>query len=168
MLVVMDVAFRNLGWVAMQKGSIVEWGTITTKKDPRKSVKVSDDYAAQCAVLASELINVIKKHNPKGLLGELPSGSQSAISAKLLGGAVATVTAIVTGFNLPLEWISPGDSKKATLGRMTGTKEEVMDWARLKYPQHNFGNVATKFEHVADALMAYRGLQNGLLIRTFG
>lgn len=168
MLLVLDVAFRNTGWAVMDKGKIVDWGTIMTKKEQRKNVRVSDAYAAECAMLSSELINLIKTYKPKGILGELPNGSQNAKAAKLLGGAVATVAAIATGFNLPLEWISEGDSKLAALGARKGIKDDAMNWARNKYPQIDFGDVKTQFEHVADALMAYNGLKNGLLVRTFG
>lgn len=168
MLLALDVAFRNTGWSVLDRGKLIAWGTIVTKPEKNKKVRVSDAYASECAHFSSQLINLIKTYKPKGIIGELPNGSQSAKSAKLLGGAVATVTAIATGFNLPLEWISEGDSKNFTFGRRTGTKEEAMDWARAQYPEADFGTVKSKFEHVADALLAYNGLQNGLLVRTFG
>jgi Holliday junction resolvasome RuvABC endonuclease subunit len=168
MLIALDVAFRSLGWVAIDKGVIQGWGTLHTAKTTKKKVKVSDDFADNCSTLSTDLITIINKYKPKGLLGELPSGSQSAISAKLLGGAVGVVTAIAAGYKLPLEWISEGDSKKAALDRRSSTKEENIAWARATFPQCDLGTVKCKAEHVADALMAYNGLKNGLLVRTFG
>ena len=168
MLLTLDIAFRNTGWVILNKGVIQSYGTIVTKKDPRKQVKISDDYASNCTQLAAQLNAIIWSYRPKGILAELPHGSQNARAAKMLGGAVGIVAAIAVCHNLPLELISEGDSKQAALGKKSAAKEEAMDWARKKYPNIDFGNIKAKFEHVADALMAYNGLSNNILIRTFG
>ncbi len=168
MLLCLDIAFANTGWSALDKGVPVAWGTIRTEKDKRKSTKVSDDKASRAALFASELSDVINQYKPLGIVGELPSGSQNANAANLLGWAGGIVVATATVYGIPCEWISEGDSKKAALGRRTGTKEEMMEWARATFPGSDFPKAKTHFEHIADSLAAYNGLKNGVLVRAFG
>jgi Holliday junction resolvasome RuvABC endonuclease subunit len=168
MILTLDVAFANCGFAVIKDGRVIDFGTIVTEKDKRKSVKVSDDYASRCTKFAAELKAIIQEHKIKAVVGELPSGSQSAVAAKMLGGATGVVVAVTTCFDLPVEWISEGDSKKAALGKRTAKKEEVMDWARNVFPGYSFPKTKKGFEHIADALMAYCGLKEGILIRAFG
>jgi len=168
MILALDIAFANLGWVVFDKGEPVAWGVISTEPTKKKNVMVSDDYAGRCMDYSSQLITVIQRYKPKGIVGELPHGSQSASSAKLLGGAVGIVCAVATMHGMPCEWISEGDSKKASLGVRAAKKEMTMDWARSRYPDKQWPKTKGVFEHIADALMAYCGLKNGILIRTFG
>lgn len=168
MILSLDIAFANTGWVVLEQGHPVSFGTIRTEKDKRKSTRVSDDRAARAAFTASELDRLIREYQPKGLIGELPGGSQSAAAATLLGYASGVVVAVATCHKLPCEWISEGDSKKAAIGKRTGTKEEMMEWARKTWPAIEFPTTKAHFEHVADALAAYNGLRNGMLVRMFG
>ncbi len=167
-ILALDVAFANLGWAILVQGEPVVWGTIATEKTRKRGVLASDDYARRCAETASQLNEIIYAHDPKGIVGEFPSGSQNATAAKLLGGAGGIVVAVATCNNLPCEWITEGDSKKAALGKRSAAKEEVMEWVKAKYPDLHWPKTKKAFEHVADAIMAYNGLKNGVLIRAFG
>ncbi len=168
MILALDIAFANLGWAIMEDGKPVAWGTIVSKPTKVKNVRVSDDFAFRCGEISSELKEVIEKYKPQGIIGELPHGSQNAKAAKSGGAAVGLVTAVACCFNLPCEWISEGDSKKAALGKRSATKEEAMEWARGAFLDISFPTVKCRFEHVADAIMAYNGLKNGVLARAFG
>jgi Holliday junction resolvasome RuvABC endonuclease subunit len=167
-LLAIDLAFRNVGLVLLVKGIPIIWGTAKTKAVKRKQDRISDVFASECADLSDRLHKIINKYPVKGITAELPNGSQNAIAAKLLGGAVGILAAVASCNNIPVEWISEGDSKTAAFNRRKVTKEESMQWARNKYPVCNFPKAASTFEHIADALLAYNGLRNGLLIRTFG
>lgn len=168
MILALDIAFANLGWSLVENGQVVTFGTIRTEKDKRKSTRASDDKAARAAFMASELQKIIDKHKPKGIVGELPSGSQSAAPANLLGYASGVVVGVAVANGIPCEWISEGDSKKAAIGKRTGTKEEMMEWARKEHPMVDFPQVKCQFEHVADSLAAYNGLKTGVLVGAFG
>jgi len=167
-ILALDIAFANTGWAVMRGGKIVACGTIHTEKAKQKSVRVSDDRAARAAALADGLKEVIETHKPSGLVGELPSGSQSATPANLLGWASGVVVGVATAYGIPCEWISESDSKKAALGKRSAAKWEMMEWARSKWPDVVFPKSAAKFEHIADSLAAYNGLKNGVLVRAFG
>jgi Holliday junction resolvasome RuvABC endonuclease subunit len=168
MILALDIAFSNLGWSVINKGEIIDYGTIRTEKDKRKSVKVSDDKAVRAAFIAQELDAIIKRHGVQGIVGELPSGSQNAAASNLLGWAAGIVVGVAACNNLPCEWISEGDSKKAAIGRRTATKDEMMAWAAAAFPRTNFPKQKCHFEHVADSLAAYHGLKTGVLARAFG
>lgn len=167
-VLVLDIAFANMGWSVIEGGNVVAFGTIRTEKSKKKTVRVSDDRATRAALLAEELNQIIVGHKPKGILGELPSGAQNAAAATSMAYAAGVVVGVATSHGLPCEWISEGDSKKAAIGKRTGTKEEMMDWARSAHPGVVFPSAKCHFEHVADSLAAYNGLKHGVLARAFG
>lgn len=168
MILALDIAFANLGWAVLHEGELIAIGVIRTEKDKRKSTRSSDDKAARAAVLSSGLIKVINEYKPSGIVGELPHGSINASAANLLGYASGVVVAIATAFNLPCEWISEGESKLAAIGKRTGTKTEMMKWAAGAFEVGSISENKSRFEHIADALAAYNGLRNGILVRAFG
>lgn len=168
MLLTLDIAFKNTGWSVIHGGQIVEYGTIRTVKTKVKGTLVSDDRATRAAHLAAELNKIILKHDVKAIVGEMPSGSQNATASNLLGWASGVVVAIGVVHGIPCEWISQGDSKQAAFGKRTATKDESMKWARDTFPFAQFPREQCNFEHVSDSLLAYNGLKNGILVRTFG
>ena len=97
---------------------------------------------------------VIKKYQVNYIVSELPHGSQSAAAATSLGLISGAVQSMSDFLDIPIEWYSEGDSKKALLGKLTATKEETIiavsklydvKWAKVKY----------KDEAVADAISVY-------------
>jgi len=168
MILALDIAFKNTGWSVLDGGKIIAFGTIKTEKSKKKTVRVSDDKASRAANMATELHEIIVKYDVKGIVGELPSGSQNATAANLLGWAGGVVVGVAAAHGMPCEWISEGDAKKAALGVRSAVKEETMAWARKTFPQVEFPKTICNMEHVADSLQAYHGLRNGILVRTFG
>lgn len=168
MILALDIAFKNLGWSVFRNGELIDYGTIQTNKSKIKNLKVSDDRATRGNLMATTLNEIIKKHNIRGIVGEMPSGSQNAVASNLLGWASGIVVGVAAVHGIPCEWISQGDSKKAAVGVRAATKETMMDWARQQYPFVEFPTAANQFEHVADSLAAYNGLKSGVLVRAFG
>jgi Holliday junction resolvasome RuvABC endonuclease subunit len=168
MILALDLAFANTGWAILEKGKLIKFGTIKTEKTKVKNTLVSDDRATRATHLAQELVHLIQGNDIKAIVGELPSGSQNATAANLLGWAGGVAVAVATCHKLPCEWISQGDSKKITLGVRSATKEAMMEWATGAYPDTVFPSAKCNFEHVADSLSAYNGLRSGILVRTFG
>ncbi len=168
MILALDIAFANLGWSVVNFGELIDFGTIRTEKDQRKQTRVSDDNMHRAGLLSTELLEIIGKHEVKGIIGEVPHGSQNAKAANLLGYACGIVAAVAAAKNIPCEWVSEGDSKKAAIGKRSGTKEEMMEWCRRQWPCAQFPKAKTHFEHVADSLAAYHALRHGILARSFG
>jgi Holliday junction resolvasome RuvABC endonuclease subunit len=167
-ILALDISFANTGWSVLKGGEVISYGTIRTEKSTKKTVRVSDDRAYRAAIMAEHLKKVIIDYGIKGVVAELPSGSQNAVAAALLSYANGVVVGLTTAFSIPCEWISEGDSKKSALGKRTATKDEMMDWARKEWPNTVFPTAKCHFEHVADSLAAYNGLKHGVLVRSFG
>jgi Holliday junction resolvasome RuvABC endonuclease subunit len=171
MLLTLDVGFKSMGWALIEGGSIKKCGVIETEKSKKKTVRVADDRAWRSANLARELSSLILCNGAKGVIGELPSGG--ALNAKAMAYmamATAITAAVCEILKIPVEWVTPGDSKKALTGKRSASKEEMMATIRdkfldlplpAKYPD-------SKFEHVADAIAAYNAQRCGNLVRQYG
>ncbi len=196
MLLACDVAFGNLGWVVLDAGKPIASGVIVTEKTKRKNVLVSNDYYNRSSKIATELEEVIKTYDVKGLLGELPSGgaksSRAAIQMNMATGIVASVCTLK---KLPAEFCTPNDVKKITIGKLNATKQEIMDLIidqyggrktgkkvkckkskkspegmRTDYTYHFTGQKfgAGAFEHIADAMGVWMFLKdNGNLAKIY-
>jgi Holliday junction resolvasome RuvABC endonuclease subunit len=83
---------------------------------------------------------------------EVPTGAQSARAMYSNGITVA----ILASCPIPLIEVQPTETKIATVGTKTASKEEMIEWAVEKYPdapwiRHN-GKIVKKNEHLADAI----------------
>ena len=168
MILALDNAFASMGWAVLDKGKVIDCGTIKTEKTKIKQTRVSDDRAWRAGIIAKELNGIIADNNVDAVVGESPSGSQNAVANNLLGMAVGVVVGVIETNNLPVAWISPTDSKKAATGRRTAKKEEVMKWCREKHPYYEFPKYKNVFEHVADAIMAYHGCFQAEVVKIYG
>lgn len=187
MLLALDIGFSHTGWSVWERGKLLDFGCIHTEKSKKKSARVADDNAARCAKLARELNGLIDEFIVQGIVGELPSGgAQSAAAIKHMAMASGVVAAVAVSRDIPVEWATPTDVKKAITGKRSATKNEIMDRVcsrlkgerdekphgrgkRVRYTLPGFPTVGPKdFEHVADSMGAYWALQDDLLVRTFG
>jgi len=185
MILCLDPGFSNFGCsVINQHGRVVDLGTIQTQKTKNKLLRVADDDVQRITHIAAKLTELVNKYNIQGVLAELPpSSSQSASAAKSLGMAVALTTTLFTTLNIPVEWATPAEVKKAMTGKENASKTEMMMTACKKYGwQTSQKNVFSKktgklqrtdmvyypigkamgkgqFEHVADSLGAYEALK---------
>lgn len=100
---------------------------------------------------------------------EVPVGSQSA-RAMASYGICAGVLGSMRASGIPFFEVNPTEVKKATVGKATATKAEMIEWAVSRHPEANWpwymqkGQKlvsAAKAEHQADAIAAiYAGLQS--------
>jgi len=193
MLLCLDIGFGNMGWSVFNKGRLQACGVIKTTKTKKKMVRVADDNAVRCAYIARELSEIISTYKVKGVVGEAPSGgSQNASAAVKMALAMGTAVGVFESRNIPAEWYTPGDIKKAAVGRATGTKHEIMmvvaerlglkvEKKKIKAPRsklgyridYRFHAVGRKwpggtFEHIADSICAYWAANTGVLVKMFG
>lgn len=197
MLLTCDIAFTHFGWVALNDGKPEACGVIETEKTKRKGILVSNDYFNRSIKIATELDEVVKTFGIKGILGELPSGgaksSRAAIQMNMATGIVATFCRLK---ELPAEFCTPNDVKRATIGNLSATKPEIMDFIIKKFPgkktikyqkcrvskNHPDGKKpvytyhfcgqkfgTTRFEHIADSMGVFMYLKdNGNLAKIYG
>jgi len=194
MLLSLDIAFTNIGWSVIHGGKIVDMGVIHSEKSGKKNVRVSDERADMCATMVGCLMDLIFKHKVSGVIGELPSGSQNATAANLLGWAGSMVVTTCRVLNLPAEWVNQNDVKIAVMGKRNATKHEIMDrvakeygWertekiiristgkragktsSRVMYHTPSGKFPGGKFEHIADSIGVYWASRDRNLCRLYG
>lgn len=194
MLISLDIAFKNIGWTVWDKKKPVAAGVIQTEKTTKKSTRVCDDNAYRCSLAATELKSIIREWNIDGIIGESPTGSQSAAASKSAGLAIGLIATTACLLNLPIEFCTPDSVKKAVCGKKNASKDEIMDKIidlyggkkTIKTIEVTKGKRAGKtsecvtykflgsvwpggtFEHIADSCGAYMALQNDNLVRMFG
>lgn len=194
MLISLDIAFKNIGWTVWDQKRPVAAGVIQTEKTDKKTTRVFDDNVHRCSVACTALKEIIDAHNVKGIIGEMPTGSQNAAASKSAGLAIGLIAATACLLGLPGEWCTPDAVKKAVCGRKDAGKEAIMDRISELYGGEKTckeipitkGKRAGKvselttysflgecwpggtFEHIADSCGAYLALQENTLVRMLG
>ena len=176
----LDVGFSSTGYVVWENKKPVVCGVIKTEATTKKTTRVSDDNANRSMELASALNEIIKKHNVKGIVGELPhGGAQSARAIAHMALATGIVSAVAAVCNVPCEWCTPVENKKTLAGSKSASKVDMMNAAidKCNGTKRSSGRgvyyklteedefPASSFEHIADAVGAYYALENGTLVR---
>lgn len=94
------------------------------------------------------------------LMAEIPSGTQSARGAMSNGICLG----VLASAPIPIIQVSPTETKLATVGTKTASKQEMIDWATAKFPMAPWlrqrGRITANNEHLADAVaVAFAGLR---------
>jgi len=151
-----DPSFTAWGWAILDgKGNVFKTGCIKTAPEQKKRrIRTSDDRNRRTVEIVQQLLTLIRAHNITYILSEAPHGSQNASAAVMIGIVTGVLTAIAECLNIPIEYYSEQDSKKAILGRKAASKEDMIeainghyeiDWTGTKYID----------EAVADALAVH-------------
>lgn len=161
----MDPSLNNTGLAVCEVD--VEHGVLTrvidlhlasTENRAGKRVrKNSDDLRRAREVLKAAAL-LIKKHQCRLVMAEVPTGTQSARGSISNGICIGILAAIPR----PLIEVSPTEVKLATVGKKTASKQDMIDWAVTAYP--NAPWLRRKYkgqmellktnEHLADATAA--------------
>jgi len=186
MILAVDPGYRNYGVTIWKNDKLINAGCIHTVKSKKKLLRVADDDVQRIQHITRHLSKVIKDYKIKGVLGELPpAGVQNAKAAKGLGIALGLSVALFEEFNLPVEWATPGEVKKA-IGKKNASKENMMSWAIQKQKGAiTYNKVFIKkakknrldpvywlldqkftknsFEHIADSIGVYEALKESAI-----
>lgn len=121
----------------------------TTEKMTGKVVRQNSDDLRRAVELTAAF--------QKGVEGcavcfaEIPSGSQHSRSALGFGIAIG----VLAGSPVPIIEVMPLETKLATVGKKTASKQEMIDWAVSQYPDGDWiksrGKITQANEHLADA-----------------
>lgn len=173
MILALDVGFSHTGWCVFHNGKPVDCGCIHTEKNelglPASRFKVSDDNVYRARKLASGLADVIEKHKPSAVIGELPTGgSKSANAATQMAMAIAIVATLTHLLGVKTAWSSPAAGKKALTGLRGAEKDQMMDAVRKLYPEFEWPKTKKQFEHIADAVASYHALSKHEYVVSFG
>lgn len=170
-IVGMDPSLRNWGLshgsYDMGTGELVltSVGIINTVSSVCKQVRKNSldlEAAAQLCRGAHKAIQ-----NADVVFVEVPVGSQSARAMASYGICVGIMGSL-RALSTPFIEVTPAEVKRAAVGSVTATKQQMIDWAVGKHPEANWPTVtkkgvisicASKAEHMADATAAiYAGL----------
>lgn len=134
---------------------------VETSKSTNKQIRASSDSIGRCRQTFDFVINEVYSVVPRIIFAETPSGSQSAAGMKSYG---ATCQLIASLKPQAIE-VTPQEVKMASVGIKTASKDDMMVWARNKYPSlpwiinKSTNKMQNKNEHMADAIaIVYAGV----------
>lgn len=155
-ILAMDPSLTAWGYVIIASGQeIIESGCIKTESENKKRrIRKGDDDSRRVSEIAEYLNTLIDTYNINYLIAELPHGSQSASGMKMVGIVLGLTSAMAITLDIPLEWYSEADAKKALLGKRSATKKETID-AIDKCYNVTWLNVKYKDEAIADSIAVY-------------
>ena len=170
MILAIDAGFESMGWALVQPdgAKVIDAGIVRTKRSiKKKGVRVADDDAERCQILARGLSLLIRGNNVSGVICEMPSaGAQGARANRCMGMSTAIVASVVECTARPAEWVTP-NAVKQVAGNLTATKEQIKAAVLRRWPEiaAMLPDQKTLHEHICDAAAAFMAAENGQLIR---
>lgn len=148
-----DPSITAWGWAVLDtENNIIESGCIKTSPNSKKlRIRKGDDTVRRVNDIVQELLIVINKYQIRLILSELPHGSQNASAAVMMGIVTGIMQTLSTALNIPIEWYSEQDAKKALIGKRAVTKLETIQAINKKYDMLWTG-IKYKDEAIADSL----------------
>jgi Holliday junction resolvasome RuvABC endonuclease subunit len=151
-----DPSFTAWGYVVIKGDEILECDCIKTAPDHKKKrIRKSDDTVRRIQDINIRLLQIVNKYSVDYILSELPHGSQNAQAALMMGAVPGMLQMLSDCLQIPIEWYSEMDSKKALLGKKSATKQETIDKVKELFPALKWKKVKYVDEAVADAMSIY-------------
>lgn len=151
-----DPSMTAWGWAVIYKDQVIDSGCIKTQPDHKKKrIRKSDDTLRRISDINSILLGIIEKYQVCFIVSEAPHGSQNASAAVMVGMVAGILQTLADVLNIPIEWYSEMDSKKALLGKKSASKNETIQAIKNIYSSLKFKNIKYHDEAVADAMSIY-------------
>lgn len=155
-----DPSVTGWGWAVLEmkngRSRILDSGCIKTQPEHKKRrIRKSDDTIRRLDEIIEVLIVLHTEYTLDWIVSELPSGSQSASAASMLGAVTGVMETFAKVNNLPIDWFSEQDAKKFLLKKKSATKQETIDAVSKLYGKSWQTDVKYKDEAVADALQVF-------------
>ena len=151
-----DPSFRAFGVVVYDSDldEIIACHTFRTAKQSKKRrIYVADDDARRLADVTKGYHELLLLHNPDLIFSETPSGgalSHKAAKGMAYATALTTIIPLITGHTVV--HITAKDSKKASTGKVNGSKAEVEQAVKIRFPGAPFHpSIKVINEHQHDA-----------------
>lgn len=155
-VMVNDPSITAWGWIVISPfNEIIDSGAIkTAPSDKKLHTRKGDDRIRRVTELNVELLRIINKYKVGLIISELPHGSQSAVAAVMIGMVTGIMQTLGDSLNIPVEWFSEGDAKKAISGKRSVEKDEMVSIVKRQYTVPWYG---TKWQDqaIADAVAVY-------------
>lgn len=164
-----DPSLRSFGMARLDldlntlKLTVLDLKLIETDKQSSKTVRQNSDDLRRAIQLNEGFHEFIA--DCKFVFAEIPTGAQSARAMYAFGLVVGVISSLKI-VKKPLIQVQPFETKLATVGTKTASKEEMIEWADEAYPDAPWMRVKKtnkmlgKNEHLADAVaVAHAGLK---------
>lgn len=162
----LDVSFAHLGMIIIQDMHVIDYHTIHTEPDKKKTSVAADDVR-RTLELVNGLVDMWKRHRYDRIEDgqrvmsdpitqacvELPTGgAQGARANRGMGIATGIVVAVLSCLDIPVTWVTPSEVKLAAAGHRNAEKVDV-EGAVLEILHWDVPPAKTKKdrEHVCDA-----------------
>lgn len=166
-----DPSLSGWGYAVIGAGTekLLASGCIKTTPSPKKlRIRKSDDRARRINELNIQFKRIMAEYNVRLIVCEAPHGSQSAVSALMIGVVLGIVQTIADLQEIPIEYYSEGDIKKHVLDKRAAAKNEMIEAMQREFGWRPTG---TKYidEAVADALGVYvTAADTGQMVKMVG
>lgn len=154
-----DPALKNMGVARMAldtetlKLELLDLRLFETEKQTGKTVRQNSDDLRRAKELVQGLHETVA--DCAVVFAEIPTGAQSARAALSFGVAIG----VLASCPKPIIQVQPWETKLATVGTKTASKQEMIEWAGETYPDglwlrrklHGEMVLVDKNEHLADA-----------------
>jgi len=183
-LMCLDLGGAKTGIIIVKKGIIQEAEVVITEKSKKRNISVANDDFDRTIQMVSAITSLLDKYKVKGIIAELPAGSQSARAAKMFGLSIGALSGITFCEDISINFFTPGDVKKGFFGNRTASKDDMINkaisdfnlptrmvkGAKKQRREIYCGNVwfaEGTFEHLADAIGVWqtaRKIKNNLVL----
>lgn len=164
-----DPSLRNTALVygVIEGDKIIPEGykLVTTEKSKDKKVRVVSGLVNRCRILREGVKEFFNKHKPDIVFAETPLGAQSFHA----GVSYAVSCYLIASVEPPAIEVTPKGLKKGTVGKISASKKEIIEYVRTNYPSFALpmktvkgkeSVVVGKAEHICDAVcVAEVGIQ---------
>ena len=163
-----DPSLTAWGYAVLNtQNNVLTLGCIKTEPQAKKRrIRKGDDLIRRISEIYDVLLPLIARYHVRFILSELPHGSQNAHAAVMIGAVTAICQGISVMSNIAIEWYSEADAKKAVLGRISSTKQQMVDAIAKKYDVQ-WTKVKYKDEAIADALAIHYAATKSSSVLTF-
>lgn len=155
-----DPSLKNLGVAHMTfdlvsgELAVQALHLVQTEKTKHKQVRQNSDDLRRAQELVQEFHRLTQ--NQTFVFAEIPTGAQSATAMKAFGIAIG----VLASCPVPLIQVQPFETKLASVGTKTASKQEMIEWATELYPKAPWlrlrdkpdGKILNDNEHLADAV----------------
>lgn len=152
-----DPSMTAWGWAVLTPdGAVKAVGAIKTEPAGKKlRIRKGDDRVRRAGELVHQLRALVDEWNIRLILSELPHGSQNAQAAIMMGMVAGVVETMGACLQIPVEWYSEADAKKALCGKATLSKDHTRILIDNTYKDIKWARVKWIDEAVADAMAVY-------------
>lgn len=156
-ILALDPSITAFGWCLFSlDGKPKEAGCIKTAPSPKKlKVRKGDDRVRRIKEINTKLLQIIKGNNVALIVTEQPHGSQSAVSALMIGIVLGVIQTLSDCKSIPVEWYSEGDCKKFVVGKRVASKDEIKTTVSKIYTDIPFTGTGYIDEAIADSVAVY-------------